>query len=263
MYFERKDYSVITINEALWTFENKKHINEYDSIDLISNLMNQSEKGIMHILTDYFNFKGSNFMKIFLKEKDFPHKNVNIFDLDPELINECSIQDIGESLMDIYDYNSYSKSIMYHEVENGLKSKYKNSIVDNISFNDYSITTPEKQINDDEYVPFKYGFIHLNDLEYIKENNLSCIDISKYCSHNFQSFQYLELYEHYPIPVLIENFFDIIYTSMFINSYSAYAGWSCYLGNLPMFLDKLRCDVDWKKLFEIFNSFLRFSLIKL
>lgn len=263
MYFERKDYSVITINEALWTFENKNLICGCDSIDLISNLMNQSEKGIKHILTDYFNFKGPTFMKSFLKKRKFPHNLVDIFDLNPELINECSIEDIGESLMNIYDYAFYSKSIEYSEVSNGLKSKYKNSILDNIHFNYYSLTTSEKQINDDEYVPFNYGFIHLKDLEYIKENNLSCIEISKYCSHNFQSFPYLELYEHYPVPVLIENFFEIIYTSMFINSFSAYAGWSCYLGNLPMFLDKLWCDVDWNKLFDIFNSFLRFSLIKI
>ena len=47
MYFERKDYSVIRINEALLTFEKKKLITEYDSLDLISNLMNQSEKGIL------------------------------------------------------------------------------------------------------------------------------------------------------------------------------------------------------------------------
>lgn len=264
MYFERKDYSVITINEALWTFENKNLIKEYDSIDLISNLMDQSEKGIRHILTDYFNFKGSNFIKNFLKERDFPNQYINIFDLSPDLINECSINDIGESLMNIYDYNSYSGSIRYDEVSNGLKSKYKNSILDNISFNWYSLNNPEEDMihNEYEYVPFNYGFIHLNDLEYIKENNLSCIEISKYCSHNFQSFCYLELYQHYPISDLRENFFDIIYTSMFINSFSAYAGWSCYLGNLPMFLDKIGCEVDWNKLFEIFNSFLRISLIK-
>lgn len=127
----------------------------------------------------------------------------------------------------------------------------------------FSLNAPE-QINDvkEEYIPFYYGFIHLNDLEYIKEKNLSCIEISKYCSHNFQSFPYLELYEHYPVSVLRENFFEIIYTSMFINSYSAYAGWSCYLGNLPMFLDKLECGIDWNKLYDIFNSFLRISLIK-
>ena len=262
MYVERKDYSVITINEALGTFENKNLIKEYDSLDLISNLMDQSEKGIRHLLTEYFNSKGSVFIKDFLNERDFPHDYINIFDLNPDMINECSINDIGESLMKIYDYN-YSKSIRYNEISNGLKSKYKNSILDNISFNRYSLNYPE-QINDDEkdYVPFYYGFIHLDDLEYIKENNLSCIEISKYCSHNFQSFAYLELYEHYPIEVLRKNFFDIIYTSMFINSYSAYAGWSCYLGNLPMFLDKLECDADWNKLFDIFTSFLRFSLIK-
>lgn len=264
MYFERKDYSVITINEALWTFENKKFLKEYDSIDLICNLMDQSEKGIRHILTEYFNFKGPNFMKNFLKEKDFPHDYVDIFDLNPNLINECSINDLTEPLINIFDYNSYRKSIRYDEVSNGLKSKYKNSILDNIYYFGYSVNVPKEEIIDDEneYVPFNYGFIHLDDLEYIKENNLSCIEISKYCSHNFQSFCYLELYEHYPISDLRENFFDIIYTSMFINLFSDYARWSCYLGNIPMFLDKLECDVDWDKLYDIFTSFLRFSLIK-
>lgn len=263
MYFERKDYSVIKINEALWTFENKKFLKECDSIDLISNLMNQSEKGIRHILKDYFNFKEPIFMKKFLNKRNFPHDLVNLFDLNPNLINECSIKDIGKSLMKIYDYNSHNNSIDYNIISNGLKSKYKNSILDNIHFNYYSLDT-SKQINDvkKEYVPFHYGFIQLNDLEYIKENNLSCIEISKYCNYEFQSFSYLELYEHYPISDLRENLFDIIYTSMFINSFSDYVGWSYYLGNLPMFLNKLECDIDWNKIFDIFNSFLKFSLIK-
>ena len=264
MYFERKDYSVITINEALLTFEDKNLINEWDSVDLISNLMDQSEKGIRHLLTEYFNSKGSNFIKNFLDEREFPHDYINIFNLNPSLINECSISDITDPLISIYDYNEYDKSIRYSEVSNGLKSKYKNSILDNISFFGYSVNVPEKEVIDDEYeyVPFDYGFIHLDDLDYIKENNLSCIDISKYCSHNFQSFSYLELYEHYPVAILKDKFFDIIYTSMFVNSFSAYAGWDCYLGNLPMFLDKLECDVDWNRLYDIFTSFLRFSLIK-
>jgi len=264
MYFERKDYSVITINEALLTFENKGIMKEYDSIDLISNLMNQSEKGIRHILTDYFNNKDPIFIKKFLKENNFPQEHVNIFNLKPILIDECSINEISEALCNIYDYNSYSKTIDYHEVLNGLKSKYKESIRDNINFYGYSLNTLEKPMKtvEEEYVPFKNGFISLDDLEYIKENNLSCVEISRYCGHNFMSFCNLELYEHYQTSVLKDNFFDIIHNSMFISYYSHYVDWSCYLGNLPMFLDKLECDVDWEKLYDIFISFLRNSLIK-
>lgn len=266
MYFERKDYSVITINEALLTFEKKNLINAYDSIDLISNLMNQSEKGIRHLLTDYFNSRDSIFMKNFLNENDFPHDLVNIFNLNPNLINECSIKDISESLTHIYYHNHYSKTIEYNEVSNGLKSKYKNSILDNISFSKYSLNKPEEQKDskndEEEYKPFKYGFISLDDLEYIKENKLSCIEISRYCDYKFMSFCNLELYEHYPNSVLKKYFFDIIANSMFIHYYSNYVNWSCYLGNLPMFLDKLECNVNWDKLYTIFNSFLRISLIK-
>ena len=264
MYFERKDYSVITINEALWTFENKKLLKEFDSINLISNLMDQSEKGIWHVLTDYFNFKDPIFMKKFLKERDFPHRYIKIFDLNPDLINECSIEDIGEALINIYEYNSYSKSVIFSDISNGLKSRYKNQILDNINFYGYSLNKSEEEVINEEYkyVPFNYGYIHLADLEYIKENNLSCIEISKYLNHDFESFSYLELYEHYPIQVLRKNFFDIIYTSMFIKSYSTYGRWFCYLGNIPMFLDRLDYNVDWEKLYDIFTSFLKFSLIK-
>ena len=182
------------------------------------------------------------------------------------MINECSIEDIGESLINIYDYNQYNKTIEYNEVSNGLKSKYKNSILDNMSFYRYSLNNLKEQRNitndEEEYVPFKDGFISLDDLEYIKETNLSCIEISRYCGYNFMSFCNLELYEHYPNSVLRKHFFDIIANSMFIHYYSNYIDWSCYLGNLPMFLDKLECDVDWKKIYDIFNSFLRISLIK-
>ena len=45
MYMQRKDYSVSTIVEALIFFESKGFINEFASVDVISKLMNQSEKG--------------------------------------------------------------------------------------------------------------------------------------------------------------------------------------------------------------------------
>ena len=54
MYYNRKDYSVSTIDEALLAFESKELISWEQSFTIIDRLMKQSEKGISHLLTSYF-----------------------------------------------------------------------------------------------------------------------------------------------------------------------------------------------------------------
>lgn len=61
MYQQRKDRSVYTIEKALIIFEKKGLISYRESLEVIFRLMNQSEKGIRHLMTSYINTKGYNF----------------------------------------------------------------------------------------------------------------------------------------------------------------------------------------------------------
>lgn len=277
MYFERKDYTVISIHKALLTFEEKGYLDELNSFDIIFNLLKQSEKGIRELLEDYINLKDPIFIKKLLKHKTFPHNESNIFNLQPKYINEFPLTDIYVAWDFRFKYYVYNASIEYYKVKNIMKSKYRGLILEIMNDERLSLEnvpkeeeylingkikyTIKKREQKSNYVPFKDGTISLNDLNYIKKTKMSPIDISQYTDGWYHAFHYLKLYEHYPIEILQECCLDIIHKSMFVKIYSYFNSWEYYLGNLPMFLNKIDYDVDWDEIFEIFKNFLKFSSI--
>ena len=278
MYFERKDYTVISIHKALLTFEDKGYLDELNSFDIILNLLKQSEKGIRELLEDYINLKEPTFIKKLLKYRTFPHDESNIFNLKPKYINEFPVNDICSAWAFRFRYCTYGTSIEYYRVKNLMKSKYKIPILEMMNYNKLSLEdvpkkeeylingkkikyTIKKREHKSKYIPFKDGTISLNDLNHIKKTKMSPIDISQYTDGWYHAFHYLELYEHYPIEELQECCLDIIHTSMFVKIHSYFNSWDYYLGNLPIFLNKIDYDVDWDEIFEIFKNFLKFSSI--
>ncbi|MET1995598.1 hypothetical protein [Enterococcus faecium] len=57
MYYERKDYSVISLPTIFKIFEEKKLLCENESINIILNAMAMSEKGIRHLFKEYVKIK--------------------------------------------------------------------------------------------------------------------------------------------------------------------------------------------------------------
>lgn len=278
MYFERKDYTVISIHKALLTFEDKEYLDELNSFDIILNLLKQSEKGIRELLEDYINLKEPTFIKKLLKYRTFPHNESNIFNLKPKYINEFPLNDIYSAWAFRFGHCTYGTSIEYYKVKNILKSKYKMQILEIMDYNKLSLEdvpkkdeylfngekinyTIKKIEHEPKYIPFKDGTISLNDLNYIKKTKMSPIEISQYTDGWYHAFHYLELYGHYPIEELQEFCLDIIHTSMFVKIHSYFNSWDYYLGNLPMFLNNINYEVDWDEIFEIFKNFLKFSSI--
>lgn len=277
MYFERKDYSVISIHNALLTFEDKGYLDELNSFDIILNLMKQSQNGIRELLENYINLKDPNFIKRLLKYRTFPHDESNLFNLQPRYINEFPLKDIYSAWAFRFRYCTYT-SIEYYRVKNLMKSKYKMQILELMDYNKISFEnvprkdeylingkgikyTIKKREKKSKYIPFKDGTISLNDLNHIKKTKMSPIDISQYTDGWYHAFHYLELYKHYPIEELQECCLDIIHASMFVKIHSYFNSWDYYPGNLPMFLNKIEYDVDWDEIFEIFKNFLKFSSI--
>lgn len=193
MYFERKDYTVISIHKALLTFEEKGYLDELNSFDIIFNLLKQSEKGIRELLEDYINLKDPIFIKKLLKHKTFPHNESNIFNLQPKYINEFPSTDIYVAWDFRFKYYVYNAPIEYYKVKNIMKSKYRGLILEIMNDERLSLEnvpkeeeylingkikyTIKKREQKSNYVPFKDGTISLNDLNYIKKTKMSPIDI--------------------------------------------------------------------------------------
>lgn len=282
MYFNRKDSTVSNMDDALIVFEEKTDLNEMDSVKLIEAVMEQSEKGIRHLLTDYLNRKEPKFIERLLKKGEFNHNIVNIFHLEPQKINYFSLDDIGQRMNRIFDYNSYNHKIKYHDVANGLKSKYGNSIKDLIEYWKFSLEdVPKNEIHlvkrveytlreDEESehkritTPFKDGHISTDDLQYIVENKIECTEIAKYTDGWYYAFSYMELFEHYDFDELNEKCLTIIHNAMFSRTSIGFFGiWNYFLGNIPVFLKMIDYDVEWDELWIIFKEFLQQSSIGL
>lgn len=284
MYFNRKDYTVSNIDYALIVFEEKTDLNEMDSFNLIEAVMEQSEKGIRHLLTDYLNRKEPEFIERLLQKRDFNHDIVDIFDLEPKKIDYFSLDDIDQRMTRIFDYNRHDHKIKYHAVANGLKSKYGNSIRDLIDFFKFSLEgVPKNEIRlvngvkytlleDEESkdkktrLPFKDGHISTDDLPYIIENKIECTEIAKYTDGWYHAFSYMELFEHYDSDELNEKCLTIIHNAMFSRvsiDFDFFGTWNYFLGNIPVFLNMIDYDIEWDKLFDLFVEFLQQSSIGL
>ena len=111
MYYNRKDYSVFTIDEALLTFESKKLINLKQSFTIIDKLINQSEKGISHLLTSYLNKKGVDYVRSLHEAGYFMNKRANIrfWDINPEYYSCFSNSEIADQVIRLLSAHLFQK----------------------------------------------------------------------------------------------------------------------------------------------------------
>ena len=283
MYYMRKDYSVITIGDALQVFEKNNLIDEIHSLEIIKRVMAQSEKGISGIMADYINNKPIEFTKKLIGLDYFNEDSpVNIFDLSPERISLFDERVIIANLKSIIKYHMYSKTIEYRYIDNLLQSSFADEVMGVLGYWEFSILgnigeenilnklntygircIGEKNHEESEYVPFEYGCIHQEDKEYIVENNIHYLEIARYTDGWHNCMPYINMYSLYEQDLIRDNYLEIVHNSIFARTFELqYIGnWDLLLGNIPSFLEQIDVDVEWNVLFNIFKCFLRMSMI--
>lgn len=284
MYYNRKDYSVYTLDTALSVFEEHGFLEELKSIDILRIVMNQSEKGIRHLLGSYINMKDDFIIKKLdqigvFNDSDFP---VDIFDLAPEKINCLDIKHFNYRVYKLLSYHEYGKTIEYEDIRNPLQSKYCNRILDSINHNGYRILGAiddkkiEKKIiekgteilkkakeEEKEYIPFKYGCIHKEDKKYINDNQIGYLEVSRYPDGWHSCLPLIDIYSLYKMDEIRNHHMKIIHTAMFARVLDKeYIGnWHLLIGNIPRFLQRYEVAIDWSNMYEVLKWFLKESLI--
>lgn len=282
MYFNRKDYSVSTIDEALLTFEAQELISWKQSFSIIDRLMGQSEKGISHLLTSYLNKKGLDYVKLLNETGYFRDKraNVRFWDLNPECYDCFNSSEVVEQVMHLLSVYYYSKNIEYDDIQNIMKSKHRDLVLYGIKHYDYSVLLPEEDLvpileergvkyigrktkEETEYIPLQHGSISKRDFEYVATQNIGYLEISQYADGWYSCLPFVDVFSLYPKEEIQQNYIAIIHSSMFARvSDNEYIGnWNELIGNIPVFLSRYDIDVDWEKMYDIFNAFLDISLI--
>lgn len=284
MYYNRKDYSVYTLGTALSVFEEHGFLEEFESIDILKGVMNQSEKGIRHLLESYINMKSDSIINTLdqigaFSNSDFP---IDIFNLRPDKINCLDIHHIDYRINELLSYHDYGKTIEYRDIQNALKSMYCSRILDAINYSSYKIlgVIDDKQIevaiiekgieilNQEEeseknYIPFKNGYIHEEDREYIKDNQIGYFEVSKYPDGWHSCLPIVDIYDIYDVEEIRIHHMQILHNSIFARvSDREYIGdWHLLIGNIPKFIQLYEVIIDWDKMYEVLKWFLRKSLI--
>jgi len=281
MYYQKRDYSVHSIDTALIAFEEKGFIDEDTSFEIIEKLQNQSEKGISHLATQYVNAKSNDFINKLRLKKYFSNDTaVSFWELNPDKINCFSDKEFIEILNAFLQSHMRVAFIMYHDLEHALKSKYKNIVLDGVMGFGFSIISPEKSIIDEleklginyipeeettesVYVPFKGGYIHEEDYDYIQTYGISCLEVAKYADGWYTCFPFVNVFDIYSVDEIQEKYLEIVKVAMFARcSNDTYLGnWYKIIGNVIEFLLRYSVDVDFSKLYQIFSEFLDVSLI--
>ncbi len=284
MYAQRKDYSVHTIDAALCTYEHAGLLGESDSVEIICRLMRQSEKGIRHLLASYIDLKGPEYVKRLVKTGEIMEiePQVDFFELDPENINGLPKNVIEMRLSELMNYHRRIEYIDGSEVRNALKSDYAKLICDALDYFDKKVMgglddeeieilsesgieyiCKSESADQREYTPFRDGCISRDDFGYIRDNNISLMECSRFADGWYTCLPYVDLYELFDIEEVREQYLAIIHQALFARViHGEHIGnWNDIIGNVPAFLKKYGIEVDWKRLFNIMLRFMDLSVI--
>jgi len=284
MYYNRKDSSVLSLDDALMVFERKNLIADEVSFDTIVKVMRQSVKGIRHLLYYYINKKGVTAIEgLGINEKLYNDIDdvLDVLDLVPELIDEIDAPLISGRLHELMRYHYRIRGIRYSQVQNIVCSKYGAIFLDVLNYHGYHISDVPKayahllqgiqfelekeqsEQTKDAYVPFEYGNIHERDFDYIRENKIHYLDVASYTDGWYACLPYVSVYEIYNKEDLQQDALKVIHKALSakIKRLEMAGNWRSCLGTIPEFFELIEHDMDWSKLFSIFTSYLRLSLI--
>ncbi|HHQ1008600.1 TPA: hypothetical protein ACSK8Z_002876, partial [Listeria innocua] len=279
MYYNRKDYSVYSFPALLSVFEQKGFIKEEDSIDLLIKLMNQSEKGIRHLLTTYLSNKDSECMLTHKEKFSSDNYNVDYFELPMGHINQLEHEFIFD-----YFFNRLGRSnlINFYEIKQLLESKHSYELIqilihcsievldvpkERLAFFDKleirtRVNKDEK--TDDKYIPFEYGNIHLKDMDYIKIAGITHLELASYTDGWHNSLPYTELFSLFLKEELTTDILKIIHNAFYarVPRINILANYRLMPGNIAELLDMIDLEIDWDRIYTSFCTYLDVSMIE-
>ncbi|EGO9161159.1 hypothetical protein DW597_14110, partial [Enterococcus faecalis] len=251
---------------------------ETRSIKLLKNLMNQSEKGIRNILTNYLKEKDSNVLVRQEPLLDFSDFSVDLFDLNTEQINSLEREKVLEYF---YAKVGRSKTINYFEIKKIFETKYTDDILNIVflwKFEIYDVPNEEADFlisrkirirtkNEENIVEEKNfvnrGYLSLEDKEDEQLKKLTPIELATYQDGWHNSLPYTGFFDVYDKDLLRDDLLRIIHSALIAKSIRLKMYGSCTL--LPASILELirlsESEVNWDKLFNSFCKFMDISLI--
>lgn len=285
MYHQRKDITVISIDEALKVFEDKGLIDIETALDLVVFTQSMSEKGIRHLLCDYITLHSPNIIPVILNNYHPDRLQITWFNLPKEHIDSFPDSLFNYALYkQLLYWNNHSKSIKFDEIQNVLFSNRKLELIRVLNTFKYQIAVNKDNLYKDElqklgcslcFEPsdendkyrttiedrYHQGILDSDSIDFIKEKNLKVTEIAGYNNGYYSVFADIDIFKAYEKKHVKENALQILKNALIgrIKSVDAYASLFHLPGNLPKFANKYDIDTEYDRLHNSFMKFMKLS----
>jgi len=287
MYYNRKDITVISIDEALKAFEDSGLISIGESIDIIVYTQKMSEKGIRNLLTNYITLHSPDIISILLKKYHPDWYNITWFDLSKEFINFFPDSLFNYAMnKQLLQWHSHTREIDFKDIQNVYYSNRKSILIETLLFFRFSIrislehplideiknlgcsVSISTTDNENEYLKtaeerYHQGILDSDSIDLIKEKELKVEDIAGYKNGYYSVFADLGVYKAYSKEHVKKQASLIVQNALVgkIQSINRFASLYYFPGNIPKFMKEYDVDIDHKELHKSFISFLEVSLL--
>lgn len=271
-YYQRHDYTLNHIAWALAVFEQKGYVDWKDSVKLIREIQEISEKGYRWLLGSYIEEKGAAFLEQLLSEFDYKELKISWFLLRPELLDvlpqEVFYYELGKEMQ----YHASSQSIESYDLINAIKSNkawlvkrdlewahFKVRIsnrdpeLDFLKASGMQIDIYEEEFFDEEQ--------ESKDLPVPTEPTPSILEVAKEHNSNFSGLASPEKFNQFPDQDIRENIGQIFYHSLTTKprDFDTFNNTFNLPGSMIKILSDAKVDADYYRLFKSFTMFLELS----
>ncbi|HNC29771.1 MAG TPA: hypothetical protein PKX08_07200 [Cyclobacteriaceae bacterium] len=282
-FYNRKDYSLISIPGILCVFEDKNLIGFKESVRLITVIQKGSEKGHRGLLADYIQQKPINIIKQLFKTFDMEDLHISWFELTPEYINQLPDIAYNISIRRLVEYHRSSGELDLYEVYSVLHSNRFLELKQDLDFFRLNIRVKEGSkeipflrkngIRYQEYkdgydkLPyssesrFQYGILGEKDLKFIAKKKLTPEQVALFSDGNHSALGEVRLFEVFPKRTIKKSIRSILHSAMIgkAGSLDSFHYMFEFPGSMLRLLRDYKIDVNYNDLFKSFSRILKLS----
>lgn len=285
-YYNRKDYSMYSLDVTLKLFQDKSFIHPLRSIELITNIQHISEKGYRDLLASYIKQHPPGIIHYISENFEVMDLSISWLDLPTDYINVMPNHIFQRALTEILRSHGYNKKINFKDIANVLGSSREKELRDVLSMFGYKINVEEKRpeiktlkskaidfvtfpqdkisakIKSDSTSRFKQGILKQEDEKLIKEKALQSYQVAGFANQNYSALADSDIFKLFSKEDIRKNIKLILYNAMMgrMESIASFHVLYLYPGNLLKIIDDNEIEIDYPLFFKSFTTFLELSL---
>ena len=286
-YYQRKDYSLISIPTALFIFERKGFINKRDAVELIMSIQEVSEKGYQGLLAAYIKLHSTDIINFLADTFDIDELHVSWFTLPTNYINNFPDNLFNLSMNSLLKYQRNNRDIDFDEIENIMGSnrweEFKRIIeitkfrvriskgnkqikaLKKTGIAYYEFSSDNNSHEQNSQSRFNYGILTIQDKKLIIEKKLKPQVVAGYSDGFYSTLSDLNLFKLFPKNDIRKDINSILYSGLVskVKSIDSFHSLYYFPGNILKLVNDYKIKSNYKSMYKSFKNYLELSMFEI